>query len=92
LEVKEEIRRKYYIKCVTGPSKQRSVSLLARVYEIRIFHHLGSVAHAAKSSHSYVVFSGVHIVHHLGVKIRVVDYILLYVSEVGAASTDIIIK
>jgi len=91
LEGEEEIREKYYIKCLTESSQQSSVGLLARVDEIRVVHLLGSVADAAKSSHSNVVFSFAHIVHHFYEMNRSVDFILLNVREVRAANTDIII-
>jgi hypothetical protein len=57
-----------------------------------IVHQLGSFDHASKSPHTNVVFCVAHIAHHLGENIRVVAYILLYVREVRAANTNIIIK
>jgi hypothetical protein len=91
VEGEEEIRGKYYIKCVTGPSQQSSVGLLARVYEIRIVHYQGSLDHVPKSCDGNVVFSFAHIVHHFVEVIRFVSFILLHVREVRAANTDIII-
>jgi hypothetical protein len=68
------------------------IHLLAPVHKVRVVHQSGSVALAAKSCHSNVVHSSVHIVHHFGERIHfVVVYILFHVSEVGAANTDIII-